>query len=386
MAHLVVNGADPRRILLLTFTRRAAAEMERRAQRIVGLAVGNVQAGTYGIPWSGTFHAVGARLLRMFAASVGLDPAFTIHDRADSADLLDMVRHDLGLSSKTKRFPQKGTALAIYSRATNTAVPLESVLKSQFPWCAEWEADLRTLFEGYVAAKQGQHVLDYDDLLIYWRAMMDVPHVAAEVSTLFDHVLVDEYQDTNAIQAAILRAMKPDGRGMTVVGDDAQSVYAFRGSDVRNILDFPKQYDPPATIIALERNYRSTQPILQAANAVIGLAREGHCKNLRSERESVELPSIVSVHDDIAQANFIATTILANREAGQSLKEQAVLFRTASHSTVLEIELARRNIPFLKFGGLKFIEAAHVKDMLAVLRWAGESHRPCDRLPGAATA
>jgi DNA helicase-2/ATP-dependent DNA helicase PcrA len=380
VAHLLIHGADPGRILLLTFSRRAAAEMERRAERIVAATRGQTSVpGRSPISWSGTFHAVGARLLRAYAKSIGLDPGFTVHDREDSADLINLVRHELGLSEKEKRFPLKGTCLGIYSRAVNAAESLDVVLRKQFPWCAEWENDLRDLFDAYVEAKQRQHVLDYDDLLLYWGELMQVPELAGEIGALFDHVLVDEYQDTNALQASILRGLKPNGTGLTVVGDDAQAIYGFRAASVRNILDFPNQFQPPATIVTLEQNYRSTQTVLAASNAVIGLARERFTKDLYSDRSSSEKPALVSVQDDLAQVNYIVTTILENREAGMPLKEQAVLFRTASHSAMLEIELTRRNIPFVKFGGLKFIEAAHVKDMLAVLRWA---ENPSDRVTG----
>jgi DNA helicase-2/ATP-dependent DNA helicase PcrA len=379
VAHLIVNGAHPIRILLLTFSRRAAAEMTRRAERIVAAALGERGAARNGLPWSGTFHALGARLLRMHARAIGLDPAFTVHDRGDSADLMNLMRHEHGLSAKAKRFPLKDTCLAIYSRAANAAEPLEVVLGKQFPWCTEWEEDLRSLFAAYVEAKQKQHVLDYDDLLLYWAEAMKVPEIAAEIGSLFDHVLVDEYQDTNALQAAILCGLKPDGAGLTVVGDDAQAIYGFRAATVRNILDFPGQFDPPAEIVRLERNYRSTQPILSACNAVIGLAREQFTKNLRSHRDTGEKPALVTVLDDAAQVGFVIESILENREAGIALKDQAVLFRTSHHSAPLEIELSRRNIPFVKFGGLKFIEAAHVKDVLAVLRWA---ENPADRVAG----
>lgn len=380
VAHLIVNGVDPSRILLLTFSRRAAAEMSRRARRIVANARGeNTPGASTSLPWSGTFHAIGARILRGHAASIGLDPAFTIHDREDSADLLNLVRHELGLSEKDKRFPLKATCLAIYSRATNAAEPLDIVLRENFPWCAAWEADLRTLFEAYVVAKQRQHVLDYDDLLLYWAELMRVPELAAAVGAQFDHVLVDEYQDTNALQATILLGLKPDGHGLTVVGDDAQAIYGFRAARVRNILDFPKLFTPPARVVTLEQNYRSTAPILAASNAVIDLARERFTKDLRTERTGGARPALVTITDDIAQANCVAETILENREAGMTLKDQAVLFRTASHSAMLEIELNRRNIPFVKFGGLKFIEAAHVKDILSILRWA---ENVADRVTG----
>ena len=379
VAHLIVNGADPGRVLLLTFSRRAAAEMTRRVERIAAAALGETgRGGRNPIRWSGTFHAIGARILRMHAASVGLDPAFTIHDREDSADLMNLVRHDLGYSEQARRFPLKATCLAIYSRAVNATEPLEAALK-HFPWCAEWKDELTGLFAAYVEAKQAQGVLDYDDLLLYWGELMRVPELADEVAALFDHVLVDEYQDTNALQAAILGGLKPDGAGLTVVGDDAQAIYGFRAATVRNILDFPGRFDPPATIVRLEQNYRSTQPILAASNAVIGLAREQFTKNLRSSRGAGERPALVSVADDIGQVGLIVEAVLANRECGMALKEQAVLFRTSHHSAMLEIELTRRNIPFVKFGGLKFTEAAHVKDMLAVLRWA---ENPTDRVTG----
>ena len=380
VAHLIVHGAEPGRILLLTFSRRAAAEMERRVERIVASALGESARGARNpILWSGTFHAVGARLLRAYAHAIGLDPAFTIHDREDSGDLMNLVRHELGLSDKAQRFPLKATCLAIYSRAVNAGEPLDLILPKQFPWCAEWKDDLRLLFAAYVEAKQKQHVLDYDDLLLYWSELMRVRELAGEVGALFDHVMVDEYQDTNALQASILLGLKPTGAGLTVVGDDAQAIYGFRAATVRNILDFPARFQPPATIVTLEQNYRSTQPILAAANAVIGLARERFTKNLRSHRGSGASPALVSVVDDIGQVGFVVSTILENREAGLALREQAVLFRTAHHSAMLEIELTRRNIPFVKFGGLKFIEAAHVKDVLAVLRWA---ENPADRVTG----
>ncbi|MEZ0304512.1 MAG: ATP-dependent helicase [Hyphomicrobiaceae bacterium] len=379
VAHLIVNGADPGRVLLLTFSRRAAAEMTRRVERIAAAALGETgRSGRNPIRWSGTFHAIGARILRMHAASVGLDPAFTIHDREDSADLMNLVRHEFGYSEQARRFPLKATCLAIYSRAVNATEPLEAALK-HFPWCAEWKDELTGLFAAYVEAKQAQGVLDYDDLLLYWGELMRVPELAVEVAALFDHVLVDEYQDTNALQAAILGGLKPDGRGLSVVGDDAQAIYGFRAATVRNILDFPGRFDPPATIVRLEQNYRSTQPILAASNAVIGLAREQFTKNLRSSRGDGERPALVSVADDIGQVGLIVEAVLANRECGMALKEQAVLFRTSHHSAMLEIELTRRNIPFVKFGGLKFTEAAHVKDMLAVLRWA---ENPTDRVTG----
>jgi DNA helicase II / ATP-dependent DNA helicase PcrA len=377
VAHIVVNGGDPRRILLMTFSRRAAADMTRRAERIVGAALG--ASAAVPLAWSGTFHSIGARLLREYAGEIGLSPAFTIHDRGDAADLMNLVRHELGFSKTKSRFPMKATCLAIYSRAVNCEAPLEEVLANSFPWCCGWEAELRKLFAAYVEAKQRQNVLDYDDLLLYWAQMMAEPALATDVGARFDHVLVDEYQDTNRLQASILLALKPDGHGLTVVGDDAQSIYSFRAATVRNILDFPEQFRPPAQIVTLERNYRSTQPILSASNAVIDLAAERFTKNLWSDRGSAERPQLVAVRDETDQANYVVERVLENRETGIALRAQAVLFRASHHSGPLEVELTRRNIPFVKYGGLKFLEAAHVKDVLACLRFI---ENPRDRMAG----
>jgi len=371
VAHLIVQGVDPRRMMLLTFSRRAAAEMTRRVERIASHVLPDqARLAVEALTWSGTFHAIGARLLREYAQQIGLDPSFTIHDREDSADLMNLVRHDLGLSKTEERFPTKNTCVAIYSRVVNAETSLNDVLPTNFPWCARWEHELKTLFGTYVEAKQRQNVLDYDDLLLYWAQMMRVEDIARDVSSRFDHVLVDEYQDTNSLQASILLALKPDGRGLTVVGDDAQSIYSFRAATVCNILNFPDHFTPSAHIITLERNYRSVQPILAAANAVINLAVERHKKNLRSERSSAERPQLISVRDEAEQARYVAGRVLEHREAAISFKQQAVLFRASHHSGPLEIELTRRNIPFVKFGGLKFLEAAHIKDVLAFLRWA----------------
>ncbi len=380
VAHLIVNGADPRRILLMTFSRRAAAEMSRRVERICGQVLG-AKSGIMvdALEWAGTFHGIGARLLREYAGQIGLSPDFSIHDREDSADLMNIVRHELGFSKKESRFPTKGTCLAIYSRTVNSERPLEEVLKDFFPWCATWDAQLRQLFAAYVEAKQVQNILDYDDLLLYWAQTASVSLLADDMGGRFDHVLVDEYQDTNRLQSSILLALKPGGRGLTVVGDDAQSIYSFRAATVRNILDFPKAFSPSADIITLDRNYRSTQTILAAANGVIDLASERFTKNLWTERQSAERPQLVSVRDEADQARYIVERVLENRETGTLLKQQAVLFRTSHHSGPLEVELTRRNIPFVKFGGLKFLDSAHIKDMLAVLRFV---QNPRDRVAG----
>lgn len=380
VAHLIVSGADPRRILLMTFSRRAAAEMTRRVGRIARKVMGEGAAAvTDALSWAGTFHGLGARLLRDHADQIGLDPAFTIHDREDAADLMKLVRHELGFSKTQARFPVKGTCLSIYSRCVNAQTPIETVLTRSFPWCAAWGAELRELFAAYVEAKQQQNVLDYDDLLLYWAQTMADPALAAEIGERFDHVMVDEYQDTNRLQSAILLGLKPDGRGLTVVGDDAQSIYAFRAATIRNILDFPAAFTPPAEIVTLDQNYRSTQGILAAANAVIELAAERFTKNLWTDRATGAPPQLVHVRDEADQASFIATRVLENREAGAALKQQAVLFRASHHSGPLEIELTRRNIPFVKFGGLKFLDAAHVKDILALLRFV---ENPRDKVAG----
>jgi DNA helicase-2/ATP-dependent DNA helicase PcrA len=380
VAHLIVEGADPRRILLMTFSRRAAAEMTRRVERITRNVMGNkASVMTSGLTWAGTFHGIGARLLREYAEQIGLDPAFTIHDREDSADLMNLVRHECGFSKMEHRFPTKGTCVAIYSRCVNAELPIEEVLASSFPWCVRWSAELKQLFAAYVEAKQRQNVLDYDDLLLYWAQMTSDRPLANDMGSRFDHVLVDEYQDTNRLQSSILLGLKPNGRGLTVVGDDAQSIYSFRAATVRNILDFPNQFTPPAQIITLDRNYRSTQSILSAANGVIDLATERFTKNLWTERTSGAKPQMVSVRDEADQARFIVERILENREQGTLLKDQSVLFRASHHSGPLEVELTRRNIPFVKFGGLKFLDAAHIKDMLALLRFV---ENPRDRVAG----
>jgi DNA helicase-2/ATP-dependent DNA helicase PcrA len=374
VAHLVLQGVDPARILLLTFTRRAAEEMTRRAERIVAGALaaarGARAAAAVRLPWAGTFHSIGNRLLRLNAHAVGLDPAFSVLDRGDSADLLDVVRHELGLSTQERRFPRKDTCLAIYSHRVNTRRSLAHTLEQHWPWCLDFAEELTQLFRGYVVRKQAEQVLDYDDLLLYWHALVGEAVLARAVSGLFDHVLVDEYQDTNALQAEILRALRPDGAGLTVVGDDAQSIYSFRAASVDNILDFPAQFTPPAAVIALEHNYRSTQPILDVANALLAEAERHYEKRLRAQRGGGARPSLVTVADDRGQADYVIDEVLKAREAGVLLRQQAVLFRAGHHSDFLEVELTRRNIPFVKYGGLKFLEAAHVKDLLAVLRWA----------------
>jgi DNA helicase-2/ATP-dependent DNA helicase PcrA len=374
VAHLLLHGASPERLLLLTFTRRAAIEMTRRAERVVREVL--AARGRPGsappalrLPWSGTFHALGNRIIRHHARSLGLDPAFNVLDRGDAADLMDVVRHRLGLSKLEQRFPRKDTCLGIYSHRTNTQRSLRETLGVAYPWCLAWEEELTALCRAYVEAKLDLQVLDYDDLLLYWVLALREPELAAAIAGRFDHVLVDEYQDTNLLQAEILLRLKPDGSGVTVVGDDAQAIYSFRGATVENILEFPDRFSPPARVVRLEENYRSTQPVLDAANALMGEGRRQFPKRLHSPRGGAR-PRLVTVQDDQAQAGYVVERVLDARERGLLLRRQAVLFRNSDHSDVLELELVRRNIPYVKYGGLRFLEAAHVKDLLAVLRWA----------------
>jgi DNA helicase-2/ATP-dependent DNA helicase PcrA len=361
--------------MMLTFTRRAAQEMIRRSQNIVGEVLaergkGGGRSMASRLLWSGTFHSVGNRILRLYAKQLGLNPNFTVLDRGDAADLMDIIRHELGFSSKEKRFPRKDACLAIYTYRVNTRLPLKQTLEEQTPWCKEWEADLTRLYREYVTRKQKLNVLDFDDLLLYWHAMMKAPALAQSLAKNFDHVLVDEYQDTSTLQGEIIQALKPDGKGVTVVGDDAQAIYSFRAAAVENILGFPERYQPKADMIILAQNYRSTQQVLDCANALMSEGSRQHRKTLLGTRQSAQKPVYVALDDAQAQAEYIVGRILATREIGGSLKRHAILFRSSHHSDVLEVELARRNIPFVKYGGLKFLEAAHVKDMLSILRWA----------------
>jgi DNA helicase-2/ATP-dependent DNA helicase PcrA len=370
VAHLIETGTPPGRILLLTFTRRAANEMLRRVEGILrNHPKLRTQTGALAKLWGGTFHAMANRLLRMYAQSIGFTEAFTVLDRSDAEDLMNECRSELQLDKGEVRFPRKETCLSIYSRCVNARETVEQALADHFPWCVKYPDQLKQLFKAYTAAKAKQNILDYDDLLLYWFHLMQEEALAADVRGRFDAVLVDEYQDTNLLQADIVRAIKPDGRGVTVVGDDAQSIYSFRAANVSNILDFPQQF-PGTKVCRLEQNYRSVQPILSATNDVIALAKRRHEKELFSLRTSEQKPKLVTVLDEDQQNDYVIKEVLGHLEAGIHLKKQAVLFRAAHHSDALEVELSRRNIPFVKYGGLKFLEAAHVKDLLSILRVA----------------
>jgi len=384
VAYKIATGTDPGRILLLTFTRRAASEMLRRVDGILRrLEAESRRTDTATTPasgrvWGGTFHAVGTRLLRLHGRSIGLEPSFTILDRGDAEDLLGVLRTELGLAKSDRRFPLKGTCMDIYSRCVNAREPVDQTVEADFPWCKDDIDDLRRLFAAYVDHKADHNVLDYDDLLLFWHGLLTDAAAARSIRSRFDCVLVDEYQDTNRLQAEILQMLCPGGIRLTAVGDDAQAIYSFRAATVRNILDFPQQF-PETRVVTLEQNYRSTQPILDTTNGVISEAAERHAKNLWSQRPDGARPQLVTCDDEDEQTEFVIHQVLEHRESGLALRRQAVLFRASHHSLTLELELARRNIPFRKYGGLRFVETAHVKDLMAFLRLA---ENPRDLMAG----
>jgi DNA helicase II / ATP-dependent DNA helicase PcrA len=360
VAHLIERGVRPDRILLLTFTRRAAQEMLSRAERLAGTASARVHGGT--------FHATGHRLLRQFGPAAGLARDFTVLDEGDAEDLLRLARAALGIAPKERRFPKKETLRYIYSRHVNTDIPVQRILEEEFPRFAEFADDVVRIYADYTDRKASRNLVDYDDLLLFWLMMLEAsPALADQIAGMYDHLLVDEYQDTNLLQARILRAMCRTHQNITVVGDDAQSIYSFRGANFRNILDFPKQF-PGASVVTLEQNYRSTQPVLDVTNTLISRARERFTKNLWTSRTGGDRPWLVNARDEQQQTRFVVDRILDLNEEGTPLREMAVLFRAGYMSADLEIELTNRKIPFEKWGGLKFLEAAHVKDVLAFLR------------------
>ncbi len=362
VAYLIKQGVAPGKILLLTFTRRAADEMLKRAAAAIGTGITSITE-----VWGGTFHAVANRILRIYAEPAGLSPDFTIIDQADAQDLINVLRHEKGLHQQKSRFPRKSTCLAIYSRRVNGNEDLETILKRYFPWCLRWKEELADLFKAYVARKRRQQILDYDDLLLYWNYILKDPKVATSIGDRFDHVLVDEYQDTNRVQAGILQGMRRQNSNIMVVGDDAQSIYSFRAATVRNMLEFPQQFEG-TRVVTLEQNYRSKEPILATTNLLISQSRDRYSKDLWSARPGGQLPQVITCKDEHHQDEFVIKRILKHYEEGISLRKQAVLFRTGTHSASLELELTRRNIPYVKYGGLKFLEAAHIKDLISFLR------------------
>lgn len=372
VAYLISQGAAPHRMLLLTFTRRAANQMLDRVADV--LRQQDVRRNV----WGGTFHGVGARLLRVHGPRIGIDGRFSIHDRGDAESLMAAICRDLNLSKGDKKFPKKGTCMSVHSFMVNAGLSLEETIDRQFSGLKKYTQALEQLFAAYTEQKTQLNVFDYDDLLLKWCEVLEDQRTGPEVRDRFDYVLVDEYQDTNPLQSRLLKGLCPDGRGLSVVGDDAQSIYAFRAATVRNILDFPNMF-PGAHVIPLEQNYRSTCSILDASNRMIAQAKERFTKDLWSDRASGPPPQLITCEDEFQQVEFIVDRILEHRREGIGLNQQAVLFRSAHHSIRLEAELARRNLDFVKYGGLKFVESAHVKDLLSFLRLA---ENPRDRVSG----
>src|SRR4051795_10462855 len=315
----------------------------------------------------GTFHSVAHRLVRRHASALGLPGGFGVLDAADAADVLDLLREEHGHAQARTRFPRKATLLDAYSRTVNAQAPLSGVLAEHFPWCVEHHEAISALFKAYTARKRELGVVDLDDLLLFWRALARDDVIGPRMASAFAHVLVDEYQDVNGLQVDLVRALAAYGPELTVVGDDFQAIYGFRSASAAHILDFPEHF-PGTRVVTLERNYRSTQPVLDAANAVAAQATRAFPKRLHADREGGVRPRVVHVRDEAAQAEEVCDRILEAREQGMELRAQAVLARTSHDSDLLELELTRRRIPFHKYGGLRYLEAAHVKDFLATLR------------------
>jgi len=359
VARLLERGTPPERILLLTFTRRAADDMLTQA---AALAARRVDARRLR---GGTFHAVAHQLIAGAAEALGLPTGFSVLDPGDAADLMDLLRDEQRLADAEVRTPRPATLVDIYSRCVNTRRSVAEVLAVDFPWCQPHTDPVAQLCRAYVARKRQHGQLDFDDLLLYWRAALADEHIGSHMASMFDHVLVDEYQDVNALQVDIVRSLCPDGRGLTVVGDDAQAVYGFRGSDPRHLTDLAASL-PGATVVTLEGSFRSLQPILDLANEV----RPGGCAPvvLQGRRSGGRRPVLVRCHDAPGEARAVAQRILAAHVQGRPLRHQAVLVRAAHHSDLIELELSARRIPYRKYGGLRFVEAAHVKDYVAAVR------------------
>jgi len=371
VAWLLAEGMEAERILLLTFTRRAAREMVQRARALTERVAPDAGRLT-----GGTFHSLAHRMVRLHASVLGLDTGFGVLDAGDAADLLDLVRQQEGHADRRRRFPRAATMLDIYSRTIAAQTPLADVLAGSFPWCEEHHEALATSFRAYTARKRALGLLDLDDLLLYWRALAADEAVGKDMAATFDHVLVDEYQDVNGLQVDIVAGLHRERSGLTVVGDDFQAIYGFRAASAHHILEFPARF-PGASTITLERNYRSSSAILAVANAVSRQDRVGFPKQLWSDRDGGAAPELVFPRDEGEQAGAVCERVLAAREQGMELRAQAVLFRTTHDSDLLELELTRRDIPFVKYGGLRYLDAAHVKDLIALLRLIDN---PCDEL------
>jgi ATP-dependent DNA helicase UvrD/PcrA len=360
VARLVEAGVDPGQILLLTFTRKAASEMLRRASLLLDGRCDRVAGGT--------FHSFANTVLRRQGRAIGLQSNFTILDRGDSEDIISLLRTELGLDKKEKRFPRKQAIGEIFSMAVNKALPLPQLVEDTYAHMVDHLPELLELLSRYTAYKRERQLLDYDDLLTSLRDLLEAhAEVRERLSRTYRYVMVDEYQDTNTLQADIVRLLAAVHSNVMAVGDDAQSIYSFRGANFRNIMDFPSLF-PETRIITLEENYRSTQPILDLTNAIIARARERHAKLLFTAKGSGACPILVAAENEQYQSRFVCQRILELREEGVPLNDIAVLFRSSFHSFDLEIELARHDIPFIKRGGFKFVETAHIKDVLAHLR------------------
>ena len=367
VARLIDMGVDPASILLLTFTRKAAQEMLGR----VGLLIGPQSDRVMG----GTFHSVANVLLRRYGRAIGLEPGFTILDRGDSEDLVNLVRAQTGLTETGKRFPRKKTIADLFSKCANTMQPLEDVLLTEYSHFGEYLGELTKLQEAYESTKRQRQLVDYDDLLTRLRELLTVDEQARQtISAIYRYMLVDEYQDTNRLQADVVRKLAATHENVMVVGDDSQSIYSFRGASFRNIMEFPELF-PGTRMFKLEENYRSTQSILALANDILKGATEKYSKTLFTQKGQGERPALVEVIGENSQSRFVAQKILELREEGVPLDEMAVLFRSSFHAFDLEIELTKRDVPFVKRGGFKFLETAHVKDLLAHLRIV---HNPLD--------
>jgi len=360
VARLVEGGVDPAQILLLTFTRKAAAEMLRRASSLLDGRCERVSGGT--------FHSFANLTLRRHGTPVGLEPSFSILDRGDSEDVINLLRAERGLDKKERRFPRKQSIAEIFGMAVNKAIPLEVLIDDAYGHLSEHTAALRELDAAYRAYKRERQLVDYDDLLVLLRDLLrDHAETRTRLSQRLRYIMVDEYQDTNSLQSEIVRLLASAHDNVMAVGDDAQSIYSFRGADFRNIMDFPRLF-PGTRVIPLEENYRSTQAILDLTNTVIAGASERHDKTLYTRNGPGQPPLLVTGENEHYQSRFVCQRVLELREEGVPLSEIAVLIRSSFHSFGLEIELARHDIPFVKRGGFKFIETAHIKDVIAHVR------------------
>lgn len=365
MAHLVEQGVSPENILLLTFTRKAAQEMLNRASFLLDDSCQYVVGGT--------FHAVANMLLRRHGHHLGFQPNFTILDQSDAEGIINLLKNSLNLSGDGKRFPTKRVIVNILSKSVNKSISIEALLEDEYMHLYDFLNDLILIKDHYKKFKIEHGLMDYDDLLVNWmRLLKEVPEIREILAGKFSHIMVDEYQDTNPIQAEIVRLMANSDNNVMVVGDDSQSIYSFRGADFRNIMDFPKIF-PKTKIIRLEENYRSTQTILTVTNAIIDKAQEKYTKTLYSQIEGGEKPLIHGARDESDQARFVAEKIATLQKEEVTLDEVAVLFRSGFHSYKLELELANRQIDFEKRGGLKLTESAHIKDILSYLRVVSNS-------------